>query len=1119
MIDPFGIINRMKMSKFHRNFDNISPKSPCRKKQLQVGDRRRQSHYRICGLFQAAVSFTILLPLSVLQTSIIHAEEPLDVYRDAANFQNNQSYDLAIEEWERFLKEFPDHQRVAEARYYLGVCYLQTNALKKAANYFQLLVRQKKPDEKRFTLLEDAYLNLGSVHYKIATAEEPDENKKNQLYAKAAETYSALVNKFPQGKYADQALFFIGECHYALNNRAEAMKAYRQLVEKHPNSVMRADGMYALGVAQEESKDFAEAETTYTSFLSAYADHDYAAEVSLRKAETVLNQSDIGRARTLFAKASSQPDFPQADRAVYRQAHCAVLQEDYAAAGDLYASIVNRFSESSYAPTSMLDAGRCYYRAEQRKNARQWLDRVMASGSDDVPEAAHWTCQLLIQNRKFKDAVQLAERILPQSENSAFLIELKMDLANAIYELPDQRRDAMDRFIQIAKDHPDHKLAPQALYNACYAALELKQYEESSSLSIEFANRFKQHVLTPDVLRLTAESHLMSDEPTRAEDIYQQLIENYGDHPERNAWRIRYATAMFLQKKYRSTISALSDPLPEIEDTVLRAEAFYLVGASQFHLQLFKQAHQSLDNSLQVDTNWPGAEETTIVLARSLHQLSQPVEAISLLNQLLSQAPDTPLGDRIHFRLAQCHFDNNKMNEAASHYGKVVKSWPQSSLAPHAYYGKGLAEMRQLAHEQAEATHTNLIEKHPEHDLFPQALYARAICRQRVGKHEGVIIDIDRLLEFNSKDTERADAIYLRGTSMVALEKFPEASVTFKTILKNWPDFAQTPNVLYELAWSEKSSGEHEAALEIFQQLANRFSDHELAGESWYHVGRAQYEKNQFGPATQSFAKAGALSEDQQILEKSTYMLGWSHYRANHFDPALVQFTQLIKQFPAGEHAVDGRFMSGECLFKLERYKEALAAYDTARQIPLPENLTVLALLHGGQCASALEDWSTSLKWLTVITEKFPKTDYVQEALFEQGVAHHHLNQLDDAFVAFEKVVQQSRNELGARARFHMGEVDFTRKDFVAALKNYRRVLYGFGGDQAGDNIKPWQARSAFQAAQTSLILAGETNNSVKKQMLIKNARGFYAVVVKKDPEGELANVAAEKIKELKSSP
>ncbi len=1119
MIDPLGVIDRMKMPRFYRNFDKISLKSHCQKMQPRDGNRRQQSHSRICRIFPAAVNFAILLPLFVLQTGMLNAEEPLNVYRDAANFQNNQSYDLAIEEWERFLKEFPDHQRVAEARYYLGVCYLQTNELEKAANCFQPLVDQKNPGEKRFTLLEDAYLNLGSVHFKIAKAEEPNEKKKKQHYAKAEETYSALVNNFPQGKYADQALFFIGECHYALDNRDEAMKAYRQLVENHPNSVMRADGIYALGVAQEESKDFTGAETTYTSFLAAYADHDYAAEVGMRKAETVLHQGDVDRARTLFAKASSQPDFPQADRAVYRQAHCAVLQKDYAAAGDLYASIVNRFAESSYALTSMLDAGRCYYRAEQSKKARQWLDRVMASGSDNVPESAHWICQLLIRNREFTNAVQLAERILPQSKSSNFLVELKMDLADAIYELTDQQREAMDQFIQIAKDHPDHKLAPQALYNACYAALELKQYEETSSLSIQFTNRFKQHALTPDVLRVAAESHLMADDPARAEDRYQQLIEKYEDHPEVPAWRVRYATAMFLQKKYRPTISAFSDPLTEIEDVALRAEAFYLVGASQFHLQLFEQASQSLDNSLQVDTNWSGAGETVIVLARSLHHMSRPVEAIDLLNQLLSQSPDTPLGDRIHFRLAQCHFDNNKMNEAASHYGKVVTSWPQSSLAPHAYYGKGLAEMRQQAHKKAEATHTNLIEKHPQHDLFSQALYARAICRQRVDKHEDVITDIDRLLELDSQGEERAEAIYLRGTSLVALEKYPAASVSFKTILENWPDFGQTPNVLYELAWSEKSAGEHETALEIFQQLTNRFSDHELAGESWYHVGRAQYEKNLFRPATLSFAKAGELSEDQQIVEKSTYMSGWAHYRADNFDPALVQFTQLIKQFPAGEHAADGRFMSGECLFKLERYKEALAAYDTARQTPLPENLTVLALLHGGQCASALEDWSTSLEWLTVITEKFPKADYVQESLFEQGVAYHHLDHLDDAFAAFEKVVQQSRNELGARARFHMGEVDFTKKDFLAALKNYRRVLYGFGGDQAGDDIKPWQARSAFQAAQTSLILAGQTNNSAKKQMFIKNARGFYAVVVEKDPESELANVAAEKIKDLKSSP
>ncbi len=48
-------------------------------------------------------------------------QEALNLYADAANFQNNNAFDLAAEEWEKFLKKFPQDPLAAKAQQYLGV--------------------------------------------------------------------------------------------------------------------------------------------------------------------------------------------------------------------------------------------------------------------------------------------------------------------------------------------------------------------------------------------------------------------------------------------------------------------------------------------------------------------------------------------------------------------------------------------------------------------------------------------------------------------------------------------------------------------------------------------------------------------------------------------------------------------------------------------------------------------------------------------------------------------------------------------------------------------------------------------------------------------------------------
>ncbi|MEM9828020.1 MAG: hypothetical protein AAF958_15620, partial [Planctomycetota bacterium] len=51
----------------------------------------------------------------------------LEIYADAANLQNGGAPDLAIEEWQKFLKQHAKHPKAAEAAHYMGVCHMQTD--------------------------------------------------------------------------------------------------------------------------------------------------------------------------------------------------------------------------------------------------------------------------------------------------------------------------------------------------------------------------------------------------------------------------------------------------------------------------------------------------------------------------------------------------------------------------------------------------------------------------------------------------------------------------------------------------------------------------------------------------------------------------------------------------------------------------------------------------------------------------------------------------------------------------------------------------------------------------------------------------------------------------------
>src|SRR6188768_3542698 len=76
-------------------------------------------------------------------------------YADAANFQNNGAFDLAVDEWTKFLKDFSKDPLAPKAQHYLGVCLMKQDKFAEAAAAFEAVAKNNP----KFDLLEDTLLN------------------------------------------------------------------------------------------------------------------------------------------------------------------------------------------------------------------------------------------------------------------------------------------------------------------------------------------------------------------------------------------------------------------------------------------------------------------------------------------------------------------------------------------------------------------------------------------------------------------------------------------------------------------------------------------------------------------------------------------------------------------------------------------------------------------------------------------------------------------------------------------------------------------------------------------------------------------------------------------------
>ncbi len=1035
----------------------------------------------------AALACVFLLPVVAFAQEAEQVEvDPAATrqYAAAAALQNRDQFELAAEEWQRFVADYSDDPRVPRGKHYLGVCLLKSGK-PEAAEAALELVREQHP---KFELLESTLLYLGIAQYNQAQA------GAKEKYESAGKTFAKLIEAYPQGKQTAQAVYYQGECLYAQGDKAGAAKLYTRVVNDYPQSTSLPDAQYALGVTLEELGQADDAAKVYIAFLKRAADHPLAHEVSLRYGETLFAAKKYAEASARFAAAAKQDGFPSADYAQLRLGAALYEQKQYAEAAQAYESLTARFAQSKHVPQAQLAAGKCWYLAEQFEAARKSLANV-SGDAQLASEAGHWIAKSLLREGQAAAALQIAEEALAKASPD-WAAQLELDAADALYEIADRRAEAAARYARLAETRGDDPLAPQALYMAAFSALQTGEHERAAQYAAAFRQRFAKHELGADVGAVLAESALQLGRTEEAADAYEQLVKQFADHADRSRWQVRRGLCYFMAGNF-DAVEAILEPLAgKLKDTELAAEAAYLLGASHVERKQFDAAIQSLEPLVAKMPKWRQADETLLALSLAYQGAGRTDQAQATLERLGKEFPQSAVLDRSAYTLAEQAYAAQKYDVAAEGYRKLLEQFPQSKLAPQAWYGLGWAQLSQAQHEPAMQTFSKMLERYPEHRLASEARYARGAARQQMKDYSGALEDLQAYLTANPSGAEHSAATFEVGLCQVGLQQHDAAVKTFEQLLAADPQYAQAGKVRYELAWALKSSGKEKEAGEQFRQLAETQGDGPVAAEGWYHVGEAAYAAGDFKEAAKAYFASQQKAGDTELGEKAAHKLAWAYYRMDDFDKAQKSFKFQREHYAQGALAGDARFMEAEVLFKQEKYPEAREAYRQLGQLSSPE-FAALAALHGAQCAAQAQEWNESLRVASDALASQSDNSYAAELLYEQGWAQQNLGQQDEAIKLYEQATEKSGNEVAARARFMIGEICFEREAHGDAIKHFFKVAYGYAYPQ-------WQANALYEAGRCF---------EVRKQK--KQALESYQEIVQKYPDSDKVSQAKKRIAEL----
>ncbi len=1049
-------------------------------------------------------------------------EKARETFADAANAQNNGAYPLAIEQWNKLLKEYPSDPLASSARHFLGVCYLQQEKpdYNAAIEQFRLSLQDTELKQR-----EDSLVNLGWSLYQQGMAAEG--NARKQALSESAKVLTALIEKYPDGSFADKAMYYAGEAESRLGNFDKAISHYSQLLQNRSmdTSAVRPDAMFGLAVTYDEQMQPKLAKENYDSFLAKYASHPLSREVRLRAAEIALKDDQVEQAVQLLKQVVGTKDFEKsanADYALYRYGFALAKSGKFKESADIYQKLSTLFPNSQFSQNSSLAAGQTLMRDKKFDQALKAFEGLLAAKDDRAAEAAHWMCQIVIIQGKPVDAIAIARKALDWGSKSASATLLKMDLADGLSATAEGKAEARTHYEQIAVENAEDAIAPRATYNAAFAALQVGALADAQRWSEAFAKRFPNDALASDVAYIRAESTLQLGQHESAATAFEQLITSEPKNPMRSSWETRLAAAQYLSGQYEKSLELTTKAIMEKQDSLARAESLFLHGASLLKLEKLDKAIDSLQKSNESNSKWGQADEVLLILAEAQNTSGKKEEARNTLQKLLQDYPNSRFKPQVEFRLGQISASLNDFERALIAYDSVLATSKDKSLLDYASYGKAFILIQKEQYAPALQLLEPIALDTRDDGVGYEARVAKAICLRQLGKPNDSIQVLNQLMNAKLPADQLPRALYELGLAYSSAEKLEPAITAFEKLIESYAKFPLLDKAYYELAWAQKSLGKTELANQTFRKMTGIYPDSSLAAEAYFHVGQAEYENSKYDRAIKAYTVAATRSVDANLQEKSLYKLGWAFFQQKQFDSAIEQFRKQTKEFPKGNLLVDSSFMIAECLLKQEKYSDAWPQYESTRRsmemVSDPESVSeqvrAMVYLHGAQSARELKKWTEVENWIGAMKNKVPDSPLLPTAKYELAYARQNQKKTSEAVQLYSEVAEEQRNEIGARSRFMMGEVFFADREFAKAISEFQKVMFGYGGTQAPADIKNWQARAAFEAGRCSEVLIVDQKGE-KKKKAVDVAKKFYEFVVNNHDGHTLAKQAKDRLSEL----
>ncbi len=177
------------------------------------------------------------------------------------------------------------------------------------------IVLEKHPDSKYY---DDALYIIGVSYYWT------------EEYLKSQRKFRELLANFEESDYAIRSKLYLAKCKLALDERPEAITIFQNLLKTVKDDNIRSEAAFAIGEYYFDSKDYEQANIYYEALIDSLASNDAEKRrARLKVADGYFARFDIPAAKENYlAVLKMKPTEEEEYRALFRAGECSYLLQD-----------------------------------------------------------------------------------------------------------------------------------------------------------------------------------------------------------------------------------------------------------------------------------------------------------------------------------------------------------------------------------------------------------------------------------------------------------------------------------------------------------------------------------------------------------------------------------------------------------------------------------------------------------------------------------------------------------------------------------------------------------------------------------------------------------------------